>query len=499
MTPEEALEIYKAGPEAVVKTLVMFQAEIISLREQVNMLKEQIAKNSRNSSKPPSSDGFNKPAPRSLRKRSKRKPGGQFGHSGQTLKKVEKPDHTIVHPVEQCRNCGHSIADQPPSGCEKRQVFDLPPPPKIEVTEHQAEIKECPRCGHINKAVFPEYVKAPVQYGPRIKALAVYLMDYQLLPYKRTRELFHDIFSQEISESTLVNISHDCFNLLENPTEQIRQQLIISPVVNFDETGSSLNGKGHWLHVAGTPSLTYYQIHEKRGSEAMAHIGILPHFKGRAIHDFWKPYLSYDCRHGFCISHLLRELIFLHEQQHQLWAKKMIDCLLKIKETVDKSPPNTTCFSDTQTLKFEELYSEIIDEGYAENPTPEKKLTSRKKRGRPKKSKAINLLDRFRDYKREILAFMYDFTVPFDNNLAERDLRMMKTQQKISGTFRSTNGADAFCRIRGYISTVRKNAENVIESIHNAFTGRPFIPSPCYISQILTIPLQLPVVVPPCI
>ena len=479
MTPEEALAIYHAGPEAVVKVLLTFYAEIVSLRERVKALEDQIAKNSRNSSKPPSSDGFNKPAPRSLRKRGNRKPGGQFGHSGQTLKKVENPDHTIVHPVEQCQNCNLSIADQPASGCEKRQVFDIPPPPKIEVTEHQAEIKECLYCGHINKAEFPEHVKAPVQYGSRLKALAVYLMDYQLLPYKRTREFFCDIFSQEISEGTLVNISNACFNFLDDPTEQIRQQLITSPVVNFDETGTSLNGEGHWLHVAGTEALTYYQIHKKRGSEAMDDIGILPHFKGRAIHDFMSSYLAYDCQHGFCNAHLLRELIFLHEQQQQRWAKKMIDCLMGIKEAVDRSPPNIMCLSDTQAREFEELYSEIIDEGYAENPMPKRKLTTKRKRGRPKKPKAINLLDRFRDYKKEILAFMYDFTVPFDNNLAERDLRMMKTQQKISGTFRSKNGADAFCRIRSYISTVRKNSENVIESIHNAFTGRPFIPLPC--------------------
>ena len=486
MTPEEALAIYHAGPETVVKVLLAFSADIEFLREQVETLQvqvktlqDQIAKNSRNSSKPPSSDGFNKPAPRSLRKRGERKPGGQPGHPGQTLKQVKKPDHITVHPVEQCQHCGRSIADEPASDCKKRQVFDIPPLPKIEVTEHQAEIKKCPHCNHVNNAEFPEDVKAPVQYGSRLKALAVYLMDYQLLPYQRTREFFNDIFSQEISEGTLVNISNTCFDLLDDPVEQVRQQLITSPVVNFDETGTSLNGKKHWLHVAATKLLTFYQIHKKRGSEAIDVIGILPYFEGRAIHDFWKPYLSYDCRHGFCGSHLLRELIFLHEQQQQHWAKKMLDCLLKIKEAVDKSPPETICLSDTQPREFEELYSEIIDEGYAENPMLEKKLTTRKKRGRPKKPKAINLLARFRDYKKEILAFMYDFTVPFDNNLAERDLRMMKTQQKISGTFRSINGADAFCRIRSYISTARKNSKNVIESIHNAFMGRPFIPVPC--------------------
>jgi transposase len=413
LTKEEALAIYNAGPEVVVKVLLAFSAEIVSLRERVKALEDHIAQNSRNSSKPPSSDGFNKPAPRSLRKRGKRKPGGQFGHSGYTLKKVENPDHTVVHPVEQCQNCGRSLADQPASGCEKRQVFDFPPIPEIEVTEHQAETKDCPHCGQINKAKFPEHVKAHVQYGPHLKALAVYLMDYQLLPYKRTRELFRDIFSHEISESTLVNISNDCFKSLENPVEQIRQQLINSPVVHFDETGSSLNGKGHWLHAAGTKVLTYYQIHKKRGSEAMDQIDILPRFKGRAIHDFMKSYLTYACRHGFCNAHLLRELIFLHEQHRQRWAPKMFDCLLEIKEAVDSSPSNTMSLSYAQTRQFEKLYGEILAEGYTENPLPDKS-TTRRKRGRPKKTKAVNLLNRLRDYKKEILAFMRDFSVPFD-------------------------------------------------------------------------------------
>jgi len=476
LTEEQALAVYSAGPEAVVKVLIAFSDEIVRLREQVQALEDNIAKNSRNSHKPPSSDGLNKPAPRSLRKRGQRKPGGQFGHPGHSLKSVEEPDHTVVHPVKQCQNCGRSIADHPASGCEKRQVFDLPPIPEIEVTEHQAEIKVCPHCGQENKAEFPEHVRARVQYGPQIKALAIYLMGYQLLPYERTRELFRDIFSREISEGTLVNINNECSRILENPVEQIRQQLINSEVVNFDETGTSLNGLRHWLHVAATKFLTYYHIHRKRGSKAMDEINILPGFQGRAIHDFMPSYLKYNCRHGFCNGHLLRELIFLHERQQQGWAKKMHDCLLKIKEAVDTAPPEALSLTPAQIMEYEKLYGEILAEGYAENPLPDQS-TARRKRGRPKKTKAVNLLNRFRDHSKEILAFMYDFTVPFDNNLAERDLRMMKTQQKISGTFRSTQGAEAFCRIRSYISTVRKNSEQVINSICSAFAGSPYIPT----------------------
>jgi transposase-like protein len=346
----------------------------------------------------------------------------------------------------------------------------------MEVTEHQAEIKSCSHCGHLNKAAFPEQVKAPVQYGPRLKAIAVYLRQYQLLPYNRTRELFRDLFSTDLSEGTLTNITDTCSEFLQEPLDQIRNQLEQSSVVNFDETGSSVYGKRQWLHAASTPSLTYYEIHPKRGSHAMDHMGILPSFNGRAIHDFWKPYFKYDCNHGLCNAHHLRELIFLHEQHGQRWAKNMIDCLIDIKKAVDEAKTSTDTLFKEQIHKFETRYQNILDKGYNENPLPKKKST-KKKRGRPKKSKARNLLERLDEHRKEVLAFMYDFKVPFDNNLAERDLRMAKVQQKISGTFRSQDGANAFCRIRSYISTAKKSAVNVIDAIGNAFQGYPFMPS----------------------
>ena len=482
MTPEEALSIYHAGPDVVVKVLCqlsgqveMLQKQVAELQKEVQKLKDQLAKNSRNSSKPPSSDGFKKPSPKSLRPRGKRKPGGQKGHPGSTLKMVDKPDHTIIYPVDQCRRCGHRLADEASIDVEKRQVFDIPPI-QMEVTEHQAEIKPCSHCGHLNKAAFPEQVKAPVQYGPRLKAIAVYLRQYQLLPYNRTRELFRDLFSTDLSEGTLTNITDTCSELLEHPIDQILKQLEQSSVVNFDETGSSVYGKRQWLHVASTPNLTYYEIHPKRGSLAMDHMGILSNFKGRAIHDFWKPYFKYNCNHGLCNAHHLRELIFLNEQHSQRWAKNMMDCLIDIKKAVDETKTSTDTLFKEQIHKFETRYQNILDKGYNENPLPKKKST-KKKRGRSKKSKARNLLERLDEHRKEVLAFMYDFKVPFDNNLAERDLRMAKVQQKISGTFRSQDGANAFCRIRSYISTVRKNTVNVIDAIGNAFQGYPFLPS----------------------
>jgi transposase len=389
---------------------------------------------------------------------------------------VDKPDHTIIYPVDQCQSCGHRLAGEASIDVEKRQVFDIPPI-QMGVTEHQAEIKPCSHCGHLNKAAFPEQVKAPVQYGPRLKAIAVYLRQYQLLPYNRTRELFRDLFSTDLSEGTLTNITDTCSELLEHPIDQIQKQLEQSPVVNFDETGSSVYGKRQWLHSASTPNLTYFEIHPKRGSHAMDHMGILPNFKGRAIHDFWKPYFKYHCDHGLCNAHHLRELIFLDEQHGQRWAKNMIDCLIDIKKAVDEAKISTDTLLKKQIHKFETRYQNILDKGYNENPLPKKKST-KKKRGRPKKSKARNLLERLDEHRKEVLAFMYDFKVPFDNNLAERDLRMAKVQQKISGTFRSQDGANAFCRIRSYISTTRKNAVNAIEAIVNAFAGTPYVPKP---------------------
>jgi len=242
MTPEEALAIYHAGPEVVVKALCelsnqveLLQKQVAELQKEVQRLKDQLAKNSRNSSKPPSSDGFNRPAPKSLR------PQG-------------KPEHTIVYHVDQCQRCGHCLTNEAPSDVEKRQVFDIPAI-QMEVSEHQAEIKPCSHCGHLNKATLPEQVKAPVQYGPRLKAIAVYLRQYQLLPYNRSRELLGDLFSTDLSEGTLTNITETCSEFLQEPLEQIRKQLEQAPVVNFDETGSSVDGKGQWLHAASSPNL----------------------------------------------------------------------------------------------------------------------------------------------------------------------------------------------------------------------------------------------------
>jgi len=488
LTREEALAIYHAGPEVVVGVLLEMDAPIHALEQQVQdltarldvsekrvrHLEDQLAKNSRNSSKPPSTDGFKKPSPKSLRKKGQRKSGGQPGHTGHTLKRIEKPDRTEVHRVEACECCRRSLVDHEPDSVEKRQVHDLPAR-RLVVTEHQAEIKRC-CCGHLNKAAFPEGLNAPVQYGPGLKAAAVYLKNYQFLPFDRTCELLGDLFGCGISEGALANILASCAQRLEDPLQQIKEHIGQASVAHFDESGSRVEGRLWWLHAASTSNATYYDIHRKRGSEAFDAINILPDFIGRAIHDFWKPYFGYLCLHGLCNAHHLRELIFVHEQHQQGWAEQMIDCLLDIKDAVDQAGQTTDHLPEKQIQAFEARYQQILDEGYAQNPLSPQPANAKKRRGRRKKTKPRNLLERLDQHRKEALAFMYDFNVPFDNNLAERDIRMMKVQQKISGMFRTEQGAKAFCRIRSYISTARKNAVGAIDALARVFSGTPFVP-----------------------
>lgn len=488
LTRQQAEAIYDAGKETVVGVLLTMDARTHSLEQQLHdlttaldfsdkrlrHLEEQLAKNSRNSSKPPSTDGFKKPAPKSLRQKGRHKSGGQPGHTGHTLTRVDNPDHTRLHRVKECGCCRRSMEDQQPDRIERRQVHDLPPQ-RLIVTEHQAEIKRC-SCGHLNKAAFPDGVNAPVQYGTGVKAAAVYLKNYQFLPFERTCELLSDFFACRISEGALANILATCAERLEAPLLSIKEHIEQAAVIHLDESGSRVLSKLWWLHVASTPLATYYDIHRKRGAEAIDHIGILPDFTGRAVHDFWKPYFSYSCLHGLCNAHHLRELIFVHEQHRQHWADHMIDCLLEIKDAVERAKQTADHLADKQLRAFEERYQKIIEDGYARNPLPPLPSDAKKKRGRRKKTKPRNLLERLDQHRCEALAFMYDFNVPFDNNLAEQDIRMMKVQQKISGTFRTEDGAKAFCRIRSYISTARKNAVGAMEALSRLFSGTPFLP-----------------------
>jgi len=497
MTREQAQAIYRAGEETVVRVLgelsremdqlkadfaelkaenVALRGECQTLREKVQALEEQVAKDSHNSSKPPSSDGLAKPKPKSLRPPSDRPTGGQPGHPGHTLRRVDQPDHTVRHAVERCKDCGRSLAKQTPDRVERRQVFELPEP-KLEIIEHQGEVKTC-ACGCVNRAAFPAEAAAPVQYGPHVKSVAVYLKEYQLLPFDRLTEIMRDLFACEsFSQGTLANFDADCSRRLEPVEAAIRDLATQSEVAGFDETGVRAVGSLHWLHTVSTQFLTWYYAHKRRGRQAMDAARILPGYRGCAVHDFWESYLDYDCDHAFCNGHLLRELIFLWEEQDQKWAKSMIDHLLGIKDAVDTArTAGLAALPDADLDRFLKRYERIVEAGYAQNPVADAP-TAPKRRGRRQQTKARNLLDRFHNHPEGILAFMRNFSVPFDNNLSERDLRMMKLRQKISGTFRNFDALVDFCRIRGYVSTARKNGLNALAALRRVFSGDPFVPA----------------------
>jgi len=469
------LQLLRETVETLTNRVDVLEAENKKLREENDELRGQLAKNSKNSSKPPSSDGLKKPKPKSLRKPSGKKSGGQPGHRGTRLEMVEQPDHTVSHPVDECRQCGRSLKAVDASGHSRRQVIDIPPL-ELEVTEHQAEIKSCPDCGCCNEATFPAEVKTSVQYGSRIKSLLVYLNQYQLLPYERTCQLVKDLFSRTISQGTLCNWNAECYRNLESTEEQIRQAILASEVVHFDETGIRRQGKLHWLHVAGTKHLTYYGLHARRGKEAMDALGILGNYTGCAVHDHWKSYFKFSCDHSLCNAHHLRELIYLVEQDRQDWAAAMIELLLEAKAASETAAEKCLAKDSAELASIHLRYDALIAAGLEQNLPPPRR-SEKKKRGRPKQSKAKNLLDRLRDFKSEVLAFLTHPLVPFDNNQGERDIRMAKLKQKISGCFRGEIGGHIFSRIRGYVSTLRKNDLKILNGIQSAFHQSPNLPA----------------------
>jgi transposase len=475
------VEIEQLDKATLVELLLVALARIEELEQlldqqgkQIQRLEDQLAKNSQNSSKPPSSDGLKKPRTRSLRRPSGRRKGGQKGHEGRTLKMVAQPQHLEIHRVRSCSQCAYDLEAEPVVSYERRQVYDLPLV-QIEVTEHQAEIKKCPHCQRQTKALFPTGVTAPVQYGPRLKSQAVYFHQYQLLPWARTCEVFEDLYDHRPSEAFVQEASSQFVAASQTTLAAVKQQLTQADVAHFDETGLRVADRRHWLHVASTPQLTYYGVHAKRGQIAMREMGILPTFVGRAIHDGLTAYFRFkNCLHGLCNAHHLRELQFISDQYQESWAQQMADLLLTIKAEVAAAPANHRSLSPRRWRHYEQAYETILDAGFEVNPFTENMPG---KGGRAKQSPARNLLNRLDKCKLQVLAFMYDFRVPFTNNLAERDIRMVKVKQKVSGSFRTLRGAEIFCAVRTYISTARKQRLNVIDAIYNAFYGKPFIPT----------------------
>lgn len=473
---DEIRAVYRQGEDAVIALVEGLVEQYNNLEARIQALENQAKKDSLNSSKPPSGDGFKKRT-KSLRTKSKRQSGGQKGHPGSRLEWSEAVDERVTYRVEACAHCGTSLSAVTAGEHHRRQVHELPPL-RLQVIEHQAEIKCCPSCERQTQAAFPAEVCAPVQYGQGVKGLMVYLMGSQLLPSERTCDLFSDLFKCTVSEGTLYNARAKCFEQLAPVETQIKASIRRAAVGHFDETGLRVNSKLWWLHVACTDGLSYYFVHPKRGRVAMDEMAILPGFTGISVHDGWQSYAHYDCPHSLCNAHHLRELRFIVERYEQAWADEMMTLLIDIKTAVEVAEADgLIALPSDQLADFEQCYQLLLEDGLAVNPPPPVDESVPKKRGRKKQNPPKNLLDRLIQHQRAVLAFMYDFRVPFDNNQAERDIRMMKLKQKISGCFRSDTGAKQFCRIRGYISTVRKQGLNVLDALTSAFTATPMLPS----------------------
>lgn len=452
---------------------------LVAAETKIKQLVELLGQNSRNSNWPSSHDKSRpKPNPKSLRQKTGRKAGGQEGHKGHTLKFNPEPDVIERHRPTECAHCHGSLAENiVASDVAKRQVVDLPPLRFVTI-EHQAETVVCPCCGEVTTGQFPSGVTNPVQYGSQVKRLAVYLRNEQFIPYERSRQLLADLFALPISPGSLQNFLAVAAENVKPATEAIKAALIHAEVGHADETGFYINGQRHWLHTVGTETLTYYQPHQNRGQKATNAIGILPAFTGTLVHDAWATYFVYQqLVHALCNAHHLRDLTAIVENDQQQWAALMIRCLLSAKQLVDDaSRAGETDLPADQLERIHQLYDAIVALGLAENPLPDTRPPPAK-RGRPKKTKARNLVERFDDHKEAVLRFVHDFKVPFDNNLAERDIRMMKVQQKISGCFRSWQGAEQFCLLRTYISTIRKQGLNVWQALGSLFDGDVLMPN----------------------
>jgi transposase len=444
------------------------------LRFRLKELEERLSKDSHNSSKPPSTDPpHRKRKTKSIRKSSGRKPGGQEGHEGATLRQVENPDVQEVHfPTGLC-DCGRPLSEASAEMLpERRQTIELEI--RSRVVEHRVAESVC-ACGRRRRADFPAWVKSPIQYGPSVSALSSYLTQYQLLPYGRSAEMLQDLFGIGISPATIHAANRSAADLLAPPMESVHQALVKARVAHADETGVRINGVLHWLHVLSTPEMTGYWIHPKRGKKALEDIGLLPRFSGTLVHDHWAAYRAQPCIHAMCNAHHLRELVGIAESTGQEWPEKMIDLLTEAKAEADEARKNgLPSLEKARVEHFHQIYRQILEEGEALNP-PNAKPPGKK--GRAKQTPAHNLLLRLRKYQTDTLRFLSDLKVPFDNNQAERDLRMPKCKQKISGSFRSKEGAEAFALIRSYVSTLRKQSVNILEALSQAFQGNPPVPA----------------------
>jgi transposase len=448
-------------------TIERLEARIVEQDAEIAELKRRLAADSRNSSKPPSSDGLGKrPAPKSLRKASGRRPGRAKGDPGGRLEQVTDPDVIVDHHPAACGGCGGGLSDAPGSGFRARQVFDLPEI-RPQVTEHRLHRAVC-GCGHTTTATAPDLLTAAAVYGPGVRAAIAYLSAYQHLPAKRLAEAMDCLFGLPVSTGTVLSVLARAHDGLESFETQVKDHLATVPVAHADESGVRVAGKLHWLHVMCTHLVTFYGIHHQRGRAAMDDLGVLPAFTGTLVTDALASYTIYGDTQALCGAHVLRELIAVTEDTRHdpAWAQAMIDVLVEAKDAVADAVATGHGALDAETLAgFQDRYRQAALCGIAANPYA----------GTGPRSRARALAMRLRDRTTEYQRYMTDFSVPFDNNQAERDLRMIKVQQKVSGAWRTLPGARRFARIRAYISTVRKHGISPLTALGDLFAGRPWM------------------------
>jgi len=448
-------------------------AELIALlAARIDELEARLGKNSQNSSKPPSSDAYVKPEPRSLRRASGRKPGKQPGERGFRLEPKADPDQIVVHTPPVCRGCGSDLADAPVVGTERRQVFDLPPI-ELEVIEHRAQRRACD-CGAVTTAAFPAEATAPTCYGPGVAALGAYLLGRQHLPVERAAECLADCFGAPVSAGWLSSLLPAAAARLEEFLALARTELAGAEVAHFDETGGRVAARLWWIHVSCTDRWTLYHLDERRGKTAMDAAGVLPGFTGIACHDGLVTYRRFDVLHALCNAHHLRELLGIAQATRQRWPTELAELLVEIHVAVEAAKQTgATALSARRLRAFRDRYDDLVAHGQRLNPPPPRTG----KRGRPALGSAGALLRRLEVYRDDVLRFATDFRVSFDNNQAERDVRMVKLQQKISGGWRSEDGARAFLAVRSYLSTARKHRQHALVVLRDLFAGRVWVPA----------------------
>ena len=469
LVEEQAIRIVEQS------ALIEEQAKLIeTMRSEMTELLARLTMNSRNSSKPPSSDGYSKPAPKSRRVSSGKAPGKQPGDPGHHLAQRTNPDAIVTHTPTSCAHCGDDLTNAEVTEILTRQVFELPSMALL-CTEHQAQRKRC-SCGRVTTGEFPDDATAPACYGPALRAYVCYLVTRQHIPIARVGELLADTYGASVSSGAIVAMVAEGAAMLDGFLDEVRAQLRTAKVVHADETGLRVNALLAWVHAVSTTDLTLYHLDKRRGTTAMDDMGVLAHLTGVLVHDGWVPYRHYDgVAHQLCNAHHIRELAAAAQTDGQTWANDMAALLSDAWHLVLAAKANGRYHLDDQELaSIRANYRTIIDAGHEANPPP----VPTGRRGRPKRSKAHNLLDRLDVHMDDVLRFANDFSIPFDNNLCERDIRMVKIAQKISGGFRSTEGARSFLAFRSYLSTAAKQGANRLEVLQQLFMSETWMPEP---------------------